>query len=147
MTYDIGSYVAVTERETLETLLFFNPAQEIVHSSILDGISRFGHPRLVETKSGLTVQVGMLPTQTLFAFSRTGNIKAPVALVIFCRESSEELTIVHIAVDPSHSLSAKRADGAAMVLVGEVRRIASTIAGIQRIRLAYLDLTLRLSHR
>jgi len=141
--YAVASLAPATQREGLEWLLFFNPAQHVAQASILAEIARLGHPRIVESRAGLTVQVGEVPCQTLFAFSRAESGDRPIALLVFRRESHEELAIVHLAVAPQHSYSHRGGRGAALVLVEAVRRVASSIAGIERIRLAYRNLSIR----
>jgi hypothetical protein len=125
-------------REDLENLLFFNPRQHKVRSGILDSLSQFGHPRVVESKNGLSVRVGELEAQTLFAFDRDGDAKSPVGAVVFLRTSPEEVTILHVAVEDEYALQGNRAGaGLGIALVEQVKEIVARIVGVKRLVFFY----------
>ena len=122
----------------MEELFFFNPRQYRVRDGIVNSLGRFGHPRIEDTMSGLSVCVGDQEAQTLFAFDsdrRNGN---PVGIVIFLRTSPDEIAIMHIAVHPDYALHGRRAGlGLGLVLIEKVKEIASRIVGVRRIVLSY----------
>ena len=133
-----SSQVPAKCREELEELLFFNPSQHKVRDGIINSLSKFGHPRVVTTPSGLSVRVGDHEAQTLFAFDRERLDPAPIGLVVFLRTSQEEIAIMHVAVDPDYALQGQRAGvGLGVTLVEKVQEIASRIVGIQRIVFFY----------
>jgi hypothetical protein len=125
-------------RPALENLLFFNPRQFRVRDGILESLRQFGHPRLEETADGLSVRVGELDTQTLFAFDRDSNANAPVGLVTFLRTSTTDMSILHVAVSADYALPGRRAGlGLGLILIEKVKEIASRIVGVRQIALQY----------
>ncbi|MGO8929601.1 MAG: hypothetical protein ACLQU3_22265 [Limisphaerales bacterium] len=125
-------------RPALENLLFFNSRQFRVRDGIIESLRQFGHPRLEETADGVSVRVGDLDTQTLFAFDRDSNDNAPVGLVTFLRTSTTDMSILHLAVRSDYSLPGWRAGlGLGLVLIEKVKEIASRIVGVRRIVLQY----------
>jgi hypothetical protein len=122
----------------LEDLLFFNPRQHRVREGILNSLAEFGHPRLEESASGLNVRVGSHEAQTLFAFDRDRQEKAPIGVVVFLRTSREEIAIIHVAVDDEYALQGSSAGvGLGVTLVEKVKEIAARIVGVQRIVFFY----------
>lgn len=134
-------------REALEDLLFFNPRQHRVREGILNSLEHFGHPRLEETATGLSVRVGKHEAQTLFAFDRSRPGPEPVGVVVFLRTSPAEIAIMHVAVDPDYALQGRHAGvGLGVTLVEKVKEIASRIVGVQKIVFFYRqEVVLRLS--
>jgi hypothetical protein len=125
-------------REELENLLFFNPRQHKVREGIRDSLSQFGHPRVVESKTGLSVRVGDLEAQTLFAFDTDHTSEAPVGAVVFLRTSPEEVTILHVAVEDEYGLQGSRSGvGLGIALVEQVKEIAARIVGVKRLLFFY----------
>ena len=124
-------------RAELEELLFFNPRQHLVREGIINSLERFGHPEVVESPAGLAVKVGDLEAQTLFAFDRSRD-EVPVGVVVFLRTSSEEVAIMHVAVDPDYALQgAEPGVGLGVTLVEKVKEIAARIVGVRRIVFFY----------
>jgi hypothetical protein len=133
-----SSKLPIQCRPALENLLFFNSRQFRVRDGIIESLRQFGHPRLEETVDGVSVRVGELDTQTLFACDRDSNDSAPVGLVTFLRTSSTDMSILHIAVRSDYSLPGWRAgQGLGLVLIEKVKEIASRIVGVRRIVLQY----------
>ena len=125
-------------RSDLEDLLFFNPRQHRVREGIINSLAHFGHPRVEETSSGLSVRVGDHEAQTLFAFDRETKTKAPVGVVVFLRTSLEEIAIMHVAVDDEYALHGRQAGvGLGVTLVEKVKEIAARIVGVKRIVFFY----------
>lgn len=118
--------------------MFFNPRQYRVREGIINSLERFGHPRLEETASGLSVRVGIHEAQTLFAYDRDHRGNDPVGVVVFLRTEPAEIAIMHVAVHPDYALQGPRAGiGLGVTLVEKVKEIASRIAGVQRILFFY----------
>lgn len=125
-------------RSELEDLLFFNPRQHLVREGIIHSLAQFGHPRVEETSNGLSVRVGDHEAQTLFAFDRARESKAPVGVVVFLRTSAEEIAIMHVAVDDGYGLHGSQAGvGLGVTLVEKVKEIALRIVGVKRIVFFY----------
>jgi hypothetical protein len=133
-----SSRVPTECRAELEELLFLNPRQHLVRDGILSSLERFGHPKVIDTPTGLAVKVGDLEAQTLFAFDRTRDGEAPVGVVVFIRTASEEMSIMHVAVHEDYALHGAEAGvGLGVTLVEKVKEIARRIVGIQRIVFFY----------
>jgi ribosomal protein S18 acetylase RimI-like enzyme len=133
-----SSRVPAECRAALEELLFFNPRQHRVRKGILDSLDRFGHPRLEQSPTGLSVHVGDHEAQTLFAFDRERKGKDPVGVVVFLRTAPEEIAIVHVAVHPDYALQGSFAGlGLGVALVEKVKEIAARIVGVRRIVFFY----------
>jgi hypothetical protein len=125
-------------RPALEELLFFNPRQFRVREGIINSLQHFGHPRLEETATGLTIKVGEVEAQTLFAFRKTLRETDPIGLVVFLRTSREEIAILHIAVHSEYSLHGNREHlGLGVLLMEKVKEIATRIVGVERIVFFY----------
>ena len=125
-------------RSDLEDLLFFNPRQHRVRDGIINSLAHFGHPRVEESSSGLSVRVGDHEAQTLFAFDRGKKTEAPVGVVVFLRTSPEEIAIMHVAVADGYALQGSQAGvGLGVTLVEKVKEIASRIVGVKRIVFFY----------
>jgi hypothetical protein len=133
-----SSRVPIECRAELEELLFLNPRQHLVRDGIINSLERFGHPKVVETPTGLAIKVGDLESQTLFAFDRARDSEAPVGAVIFIRTGREEMSIMHVAVHEDYALHGAEAGvGLGVTLVEKVKEIARRIVGIQRIVFFY----------
>src|SRR2546429_8857847 len=118
----LSSHVPRECRSDLEDLLFFNPRQNRVRDGIINSLAHFGHSRVEETSSGLSVRVGDHEAQTLFAFDRDEKTKAPVGVVVFLRTSPEEIAIMHVAVDDDYALQGSQAGvGLGVTLVEKVK--------------------------
>lgn len=125
-------------RAALEELLFFNPRQFRVREGIINSLQHFGHPRLEETADGLTIKVGEVEAQTLFAFRKSSRESDPIGLVVFLRTSHEEIAILHIAVHSEYSLHGNREHlGLGVLLMEKVKEIATRIVGVKKIVFFY----------
>jgi ribosomal protein S18 acetylase RimI-like enzyme len=125
-------------RPALEEMLFFNPRQSRVREGIVNSLQQFGHPRLEETGESLSVRVGNLEAQTLFAYDRDRRGNDPVGVVVFLRTSPAEIAIMHVAVHPDYALRGKKAGtGLGVALVEKVKEIAAQIAGVKKLMFFY----------
>ena len=122
----------------LEELLFLNPCQHRVRDGIVHSLERFGHPQVVETAAGLAIRIANQEAQTLFAFDRDHLGDAPVGIVVFLRTSPEEMTVLHVAVEPDYALQGSHGGaGLGVTLVDKVKEIAAKIVGIRRLVFYY----------
>ncbi len=138
MNLAFSSKVPKQCRPALEDLLFLNPRQFRVRDAVVESLRQFGHPRLEETADGLSVRVGELDTQTLFAFDRNSNDNAPIGLITFMRTSTTVMSILHVAVRTDYALPGRRAGlGLGLILIEKVKEIASRIVGVRQIALHY----------
>jgi ribosomal protein S18 acetylase RimI-like enzyme len=125
-------------KPALEELLFFNPRQHRVREGIVNSLEKFGHPRLEETETALSVRVGQQEAQTLFAFYQRKRHGDPVGVVVFIRTAPEDIAIMHVAVHPDYALQGSEAGvGLGVTLIEKVQEIAKRIVGIKRIVFFY----------
>ncbi len=109
-----------------------------MREGILESLEQFGQPRLEESAQGLSVRVGKLEAQTLFAYDRDRRHPAPIGLVVFLRTNPSDISIMHVAVHPDYSLRGKhKGAGLGATLVEKVKEIAIRIVGIKRIVFFY----------
>lgn len=142
MKIEFASKAPLTSRHALERLLFFHPAQHTVADHIIRSVERFGPPRIVETPDGLTVQLGDRQVQTLFAFDRDQPRDEPFAVAIYTRTNREEISVAHVAVHPDYCLRSRRAGlGLGVMLIRQIRQIATRISGVERVEFSYLQRT------
>ena len=119
-------------------MLFFNPRQSRVREGIVNSLQQFGHPRLEETGDSLSVRVGNLEAQTLFAYDRDRRGSDPVGVVVFLRTSPAEIAIMHVAVHPDYALRGNKAGtGLGVGLMEKVKEIAAQIAGVEKLVFFY----------
>ena len=125
--------------DRLKSLLFFNPAQRKAMSGIETSIEKFGLPRINKSNDKLTVTVGNLPdVQTIFAMIKNNKVVELAGVMIFFRESKNNITLLHIAVSDEYSLSnLKGSYIITMMLVSELKKIAKRIKQIQTITILY----------
>ena len=125
-------------REEVENLFFLNPRQYRVRANIVEALEKFGHPRLEEKDDSVYLRVGDKGAQTLFAFDDSRYEGEPVGVIVYLRDSPNEVIIVHLAVHPDYALHGRRARlGVGTALVDKVREIAARIVGVQQIVFFY----------
>ena len=138
MNLDFSSKAPKQCRQALEDMLFFNPRQSRVREGIINSLEHFGHPRVEETADGLSVRVGKIEAQTLFAYDRDRGGSDPVGVVVFLRTSPAEIAIVHVAVHGDYALRCRHAGvGLGVTLIEKVKEIASRIVGVTKIVFFY----------
>ena len=127
------------DREPVEALLYFNSQQSRAHEGIQYSIKRFGVPKIVEMNSGLTIGLDSHETQTIFAYDLQDENKGPMGVVVFLRDSSSSLGIVHIAVHPDFAHGGVHAPcGLTFQLIDEVKKVGRRIKGIEQVLFFYL---------
>jgi hypothetical protein len=103
-------------------------------------VERFGVPRIVATRDGLTIQLGAHEAQSLFAFDRNHDQDVPFAVAVYTRTSREQLSIAHLAVHPDYCQQSRRAGlGLGVMLLRQIQQIAARISGVRRIEFSYLS--------
>lgn len=109
-----------------------------MREGIINSLQRFGHPRLEESTDGLTIKVGDVEAQTLFAYKNIGRTGDPIGLVVFLRTQREEIAIIHVAVHSDYSLHGSKGElGLGVILIEKVKEIAARIVGVERIVFFY----------
>ena len=140
MNVEFTSKAPLASRALLEDLLFFNPAQGAMTEAIRRSVERFGCPRIVEAADGLLIQLGGRDAQALYAFDRDQEDFAPLAVAVYTRTNTEEISIAHVAVHPDYCLRSRAAGlGLGVRLIGQIKQIAARISGIRRIEFSYRE--------
>jgi hypothetical protein len=142
MRYQIAvkSRLPLAMRGQLESLLFFNAGQHRMRTAIQASIERYGIPELTDEGGWLQLKVAGVPeAQTLFAVHEESDGRArPVGAVVYVRESSERITVVHVSVADDHAFGGRFAhDRVLPRLLSQIRELARSTAGIRHIELAY----------
>ena len=122
-------------RQELERLLFFNAAQHLAHSGIVDSIEAFGEPFVDNDGERLRINVRKLDeVQTLYSFA--GDKLA--GLLVYSRVSHESLVVIHIAVHEAYASKGEFGDKRlVMRMCQQLRMCARRIKGIEHIRMMY----------
>jgi len=136
------SELAAAQRETLESLLYFNPNQQRVREVIEHVIERYGQPRITVVHGLLRVSVEGLPdVQSIFALDEMQRL---VGAAVFTRIETEAIVLLHLAVDADYAADGERASAMlAIRLMAQVRAIAARIRGVRFMSVLYHDQTTR----
>jgi len=129
----LSSVLPAAFRPELEQLLFFNPGQERLRKGIQESIARHGVPQIVADQTTLRVQVGELGVvQAVFAIAELPDRASLVGAVLYHRASTEEIVVLHIAVDQHFTAAGNSSDTLlVMRLVDSLRQSARCIKGIR----------------
>jgi hypothetical protein len=129
----------------LETLLFFNSHQEQFRSEIIQSVETYGSPTIVREDARLRIRVGQLSiVQSLFGFDSDRPDAALIGVILYFRESMEQLTILHIAVHPTYAATGVEVNQClALRLLQQVRQVGSHLKGVHSVALLYGDARLR----
>ena len=126
-------------RDELERIVFFNPEQERVTTSLLDSVKRYGVPRIVEDGTLLRFRIPAFGSiQSLYAFDE-GELPARlVGVVMFVRETPDTMLLLHLAVHEDYTGAGDRADAwVTPRLMAAVRSACRQTRGITTLRMLY----------
>jgi hypothetical protein len=134
-----ASYVPVSQRGSLESLLYFNAGQDRVAASIVDAIEKFGSPEIIQNSDRLRISVAALPeAQTIFAIEARSH--RPVGVAVYVRPELDYISVVHIGVAEEFATGGKRIHEQLLLrLLREVRRTTRQIKGVQRCEVLYMQ--------
>ena len=121
----------------LKLLIYFNPEQYKVSKGIETSIELYGLPEIADNNGNLKIELGDLEdVQTLYCM--TEEPVELVGVVIFYRESMDNLTILHIAVKDDYTLSSSKGKSYIMFeMIKELKKLAVAIKGIKTITIMY----------
>jgi hypothetical protein len=134
---EFKSHVNVTQRSSLEALLYFNACQCRVSDRIANAVEKFGAPEIVADRDRLRIYLKHYPeVQSLFAIERaTGR---PVGVAIYSRKDLEHITVMHIGVAGEYASGGPQAGAQLLLrLLREVRRSARRVKGVRSLELYY----------
>ncbi len=123
-------------RRELEELLFLNPRQHIVRAAIIEGIEKYGVPKIVIEHDRLRVKLGSdLEVQTLFAVAASLFHSRLAGVMIYTRLDPETILLLHMAVTADYSSHGRhRKQMLALRFVEQLRAIAAQIKGVRCVR-------------
>ena len=130
------SVYGAEHRRELENLLFLNPRQHVVRAAIVEGIEKYGVPKIVVKQDRLRVELeGGTEVQTVFAVASSLFQSRLVGVMIYTRLESETILLLHLAVAEDFSSHGRhRQQMLALRLVEQLRGIAAQIKGIRSVR-------------
>ena len=129
----------VSYREELERIVFFNPEQGRVTTSLLDSVRRYGVPSIVEDGSFLRFSVpGFGTIQSLYALDESAQPVQLAGVVMFVRETADTMLLLHVAVHEDYAAGGVRADAwVTPQLMAAVRSACRRTHGITTLRMLY----------
>jgi len=135
----VSSLLAVSFRDELERIVFFNPEQELVTAPLLASVQRYGIPSIVEDGASLRFRVTSFgPLQTLYALDESEEPERLAGVAMFTRESATSIVVLHLAAHEDYTSLGKWADVAVVAqLVSAIRNAAMRTHGIRTLRLLY----------
>ena len=132
--FSCSSSVSLDQRETLEQIFFFNKNQSKYYFNIKNLIELYGKPEIVEENKRLYLKLEKTDCQNLFT-TVNNNL---VGLVIYCRDSLDNIDLIHIAVDEKYSSIGIYADKSLVIqMINKLRMIALKIKDIKTITVKY----------
>jgi hypothetical protein len=123
-------------RRELEELLFLNPRQHIVRAAIIEGIEKYGVPKIIIEHDRLRVKLDSdLEVQTLFAVASSLFRSRLAGVMIYTRLDPETILLLHMAVTADYSSHGRqRKQMLALRFVEQLRAIAAQIKGVRQVR-------------
>jgi len=130
------SVYGAKHRRELVQLLFLNPRQHIVRAAIVEGIEKYGVPKIVIEQDHLRMKLdGGLEVQTLFAVASSLFRSRLAGVMIYTRLDSETMLLLHLAVAPDYSSHGRhRKQMLALRFVEQLRGIAAQVKGVRVVR-------------
>jgi hypothetical protein len=121
----------------LEALMFFNPQQKKFRNAVSHLVEYYGNPKIIQDGDRLRLLIGSSSAQTLFCFERPTDGEL-IGVVVYIRESIEQLAIIHLAVKEDYLMSGCYGDRAlALRLIQKVQEIGARLKGVEFITILY----------
>ena len=135
----VKSRLQATMRWQVEALLFFNARQSRMRQEIEATIERYGLPELVDDSGWLRVQVaGSGDVQTLYAVHEEDGRSRPIGVIVYLRDSFEQITVLHVGVAEDYSAGGHYASERVLRrLMQQIRKVARCTVGIRHVEVAY----------
>ena len=130
------SVYGAKHRRELEELLFLNPRQHIVRAAIVEGIEKYGVPKIVVEDDRLRVKLDSVhEVQTIFAVASSLFRARLAGVMIYTRIDPETILLLHLAVAPEFSSHGRqRKQMLALRFVEQLRGIAARVKGVRHVR-------------
>ncbi|MGA7721201.1 MAG: hypothetical protein WCA84_08480 [Ignavibacteriaceae bacterium] len=141
------SKLNVKYKSDIERIFFFNTHQERYKKKIEEAIELYGIPQISSDNNDIIFTFDKIRSfQTLYAFDDDSDNAVLLGVIIFFRDFSSNMKIIHIAIDENCSFSGEfTEESIAGRLVDEVKKISSTIRNIKTISLPYSNYKISLN--
>lgn len=141
------SKIDASLREELERIFFFNWNQSRYASRITQSVKEYAKPVIVDEENGEIALVfkDQKIGQSLHIFDNHHSDANLIGVVMYERDSKEQITIVHLVLH-EHCREIFKNEGVNIVSVvlEELFLLFHKIKGVERIRMYYINKTLKL---
>ena len=126
-------------REDLEQVMFFNPKQNYAENAIRNCVQHYGVPEIITENGYLRIRLELFSiAQTLFLIDRTESDDILAGMIVYVRDSMEDMSILHVAIAESYiRLGPIITARLILDLLSHVIESSSHISGIKNIKLVY----------
>jgi len=145
----LQSKLGIEYRDDLERLFFFNHNQKSYASRITESVSEYAKPKLFEDYNEVSLEFEQRDLgQTLYIFDDDDISPELVGVLMYVRDSVEQITIVHIAMhEHCKIIFKKEAVNIVKIVLDEVFNVLSKIKGLERIRIYYSNREFRVGRK
>ncbi|NJK47510.1 hypothetical protein HC931_04340 [Candidatus Gracilibacteria bacterium] len=136
--FHFTSTLSCRHENALEALMFFNPQQKKFRNTVSQLVECYGNPKIFKDGDRIRLQIGSSSiAQTLFCLDRATDGEL-IGVVVYIRESIEQLAIIHLAVQEDYLMSGCYGDRAlALRLIQKVQEIGARLKGVESIKILY----------
>lgn len=141
------SRIDASLRERLERIFFFNWNQSRYAPRITQSVKEYSKPVIVEEENGEIALVFKDRSigQTLHIFDSNEEDASLIGVVMYERDSKEQITIVHLALhEQCKEIFKKERVNVAAVVIEKLFTLFQKIKGVNRVRMYYTDRTVKL---
>lgn len=141
------SKIDASYREELELIFFFNWNQSRYASRITQSVKEYAKPVIVDAGEGMVALVfkDRKIGQTLHIFDGDRDNANLIGVVMYERDSEEQITIVHLVLhERCKEIFKKEKVNVAAVVIEELFSLFQKIKGVNKVRMYYTDRTVKL---
>jgi hypothetical protein len=123
----------------MERIVFFNPEQNQVSVPLVASVRRYGVPEIVESDMHLRFKVRAFgEVQSLFAFDDAEEVPRLAGVVMFTRESTQSMLLLHLAIHQDYTYRGVNANaGVTAQLLNAVCKLSLRVRGVEILRMLY----------
>ncbi len=147
ITIHFRSKINSSLRERLERIFFFNWNQSRYAARITQSVKEYSKPVIAEEGEGEIALVfkDRAIGQTLHIFDSIDPDAALIGVVMYERDSPEQITIIHLALhETCKEIFKKENVNIAAVVIEELFTLFRKIKGVERVRIYYTNRTVKL---